>query len=103
MESLVYLANGRDYLLHVATVEWLYSYDVTSQSRYYVSYEVDARMIDVAREKVIGNSSCTYDTKKMGEPLVSHGELLANDAAYVKQALDEAITFCAEKISGELF
>lgn len=103
MKSLVHLANGRDYLLHVATVEWLYSYDVANRSKYLVNYEVNTRLIDVAEKKVIGKSSCSYDTKSAGKPLVSHGKLLANDSAYIKQALSDAAEVCAEKVANELF
>jgi hypothetical protein len=103
MGSLVHLANGRDYLLHVATVEWLYSYDVENRSKYLVSYKVDTRLINVAAKKVLGKSSCSYNTKSAGEPLVSYEKLLANDAAYIKQTFSDATTFCVDKVANELF
>lgn len=102
-KDLVRLANGRDYLLDVKTIGWLFSYQVSSPSDYYVQYIVKTRLIDVAKEKSVGQSSCKYDTANAGKPLVRYEKLVENDAAYIKQVLKDASSFCVEKFKTELF
>jgi len=102
MGSLVHLANGRDYLLDVETVSWSFAYKVNLPD-YYVQYSVKARLIDVNKAKSIGRSSCDYDSVIAGKQRVSYGKLVENDAAYIKQALNDASAYCVQKFKSDFF
>ena len=102
MGSLVHLANGRDYILDVETVSWSFAYKVNLPD-YYVQYNVKARLIDVNKATSIGRSSCDYDSVIAGKQRVSYAKLVENNAAYIKQTLNDASTYCVNKFKTDFF
>ena len=96
-------ASGKDYALDVETVGWSFIYDGFSFSEYIVGYSVKTRLIDVKKKKAVSKGMCSYDTKSAGKPNVSYETLVENDAAYIKQALQDATVFCVEKFKKEIF
>ncbi len=92
-------AGNADYILDIASLGWGYSYLGFNFNQFRVGYSVNMRVIDAATGKVISTDSCIYDPKKLGKPTVSHDELLANDAAYIKEELADATRFCIQKFS----
>jgi len=103
MKYLMPLANEKDYLLDVETIGWLVENNSFERSGYYLKYVVETRLIDVRKSKPIGHSTCEYDSTVAGKKLVSYAKLIENDAAYIKLTLDEAATFCVNKLKSELF
>ncbi len=101
--EVVKLAGGSDYVLDVATNGWNFIYDGFHFSDYLVGYSVKVRLIDVANAKTIAEGFSTYDTKSAGKPPVSYEKLLENNAAYIKEALEDATAHCVEKFKTELF
>ena len=103
VQKITKLAQGSDYTLDVMTTGWGFIYGGFKLSDYHVNYSGNFRLIDVAKSKIISEGICIYDTKKAGKPAVKYDDLLENNAAYIKQCLEEAATFCTDKISNELF
>lgn len=97
------LANGSDYALDVATNGWSFMYDGFNFSDYMVGCSVKMRLIEVANSRVISEGVCAYDTKRAGKPLVRYEQLLEDNAAYIKQSLEDATLFCVDKFKTELF
>ena len=102
MKDLVHLANVKDYLLDVETVYWFFLNKEHKRPDYYISYTAKTNLIDVNKSTSIGKSTCEYDTVSAGKPLVSYEKLIENDAAYIKQALNDAANFCINKFTNEL-
>lgn len=103
LAELVKLAGGSDYALDVETNGWNFMYDGFHFSDYIVGYSVKMRLFDVASTKAIAEGFCAYDTKSAGKPRASYDQLLENNAAYIKQTLDDATMSCVEKFKSELF
>ena len=103
LADILKLTDGSDYVLDVETTGWSFIYDGFNFSDYLVGYSVKLRLIDVANVTPIAEGFCAYDTKKAGKPLVSYETLQENNAAYIKQTLDDATTFCVDKFKTELF
>lgn len=102
MADLVFLANEKDYLLDIETIGWEFVNDGFRPSDYYFRYIVRMQLIDVEKASSVGQSLCDYDTGKAGHPYVGYEKLIENNAAYVKQALNEATEFCVEKFKSDL-
>ncbi len=102
-KDLAPLANGRDYMLTVETVGWLFEYRTSNHTEFLLKYIAEARFIDAGKAAEIGDSTCEYDTLDAGAPAVNYRRLVANDAAYIKQTLDDAAAYCADKFAAELF
>lgn len=94
---------GTDYALDMQTLGWSFIYDGFNFSEYIVGYSAKLKLIDVPSQKVISSGFCAYDTKKAGKPNVSYETLMANDAAYIKQVMGDATSFCVDKFKTELF
>lgn len=101
--SIAELARGSDYALDVATQGWSYIYDGFSFGDYFVGYSSKVRLIDVSTSEVVSSGMCAYDAKKMGKAPVSHEELVADNAAYIKQELSEATDLCVREFAANLF
>ncbi len=102
--EIVKLASGSDYALDVMTNGWRFLYDGFNFSEYLVDYMVKIRLIDVANSKSISEGLCFYSTKHTGnKPNVTYEKLMENNAAHIKQTLDDATIFCVEKFKTELF
>ena len=96
-------ASGSDYALDVVTNGWSYMYDGFKFGDYFVGYSSKLRLIDVGSAEVVSSGLCIYDAKKAGKTAVTHDALLANNAAYIKQELNDATNFCIQEFSQNLF
>ncbi len=103
LADILALAGESDYVLDVETNGWSFIYDGFNFSDYLVGYSVKMQLIDVANTTPVVQGFCAYDTKTAGKQLVSYETLQENNAAYIKQALDDAKTFCVDKFKKELF
>lgn len=101
MKDLVHLANVKDYLLDVETAYWFFLNKEYKRPDYYMSYTVKMKLIDVEKSRTVRKSTCEYDTIKAGKPPVSYRQLVENDAAYIKQSLNDATNFCINKFTDE--
>lgn len=101
--EIVKLATGSDYALDVATNGWSFMYDGFKFSDYHVGCNVKMQLIDVASATPISQGVCAYSTKLAGKPAVAYEKLLENDAAYIKQTMEDAAAACAKQFKAELF
>ncbi|WP_428647056.1 hypothetical protein [Roseibium sp.] len=99
ISAIVKASGGANYVLDVASLGWGYTYLGFNFNQFRVGYTVNMRVIDASTGKVISTDSCIYDPKKMGKPAVSHDELLADGAAYIKKELADATRLCVQKFS----
>ncbi len=97
--ALVRAAGDADYILDISPLGWGFNYLAGHFSQYRVGYSANMQLIEVRTGNVLASDSCIYDAKKLGRPAVSYEELLANDAAYLRQELVTAEAYCVEKLS----
>ena len=102
-DSLGAVANDTDYALDVATNGWSYMYDGFNMGDYFVGYSSKLRLIDVKSGEVISSGMCAYNAKEAGKTAVSHETLLSDDAAYIKQELEDATQLCVQEFASNLF
>ncbi|CTQ55621.1 hypothetical protein LP7551_04164 [Roseibium album] len=86
-----------DYILDVASTGWGFNYLPLKLNQFRVVYSAKIRLIDASVGKVLISDTCLYDSISMGKSPVSHEELLANDATYIKAILSDAERYCAQK------
>ncbi len=99
VSALISAAGDADYILDISPLGWGFNYLPGHFSQYHVGFSANMQLIEVRTGKVLASDSCIYNAKKLGREAVSYEELLANDAAYIKQELANAEAYCAEKFS----
>jgi hypothetical protein len=94
-------AGGANYILDGRTLGWSFGYFPTDWSHYRVMYTAKARLIDTASKSVVaqGNCSLTPDSNA-GAP--TYAELIANNAARLKQELSLAGGRCMARLKTEM-
>ncbi|MGB0664638.1 MAG: hypothetical protein ACPGMR_12730 [Pontibacterium sp.] len=95
--------SGYDYVLDVRTGYWALTYFPTDWERYRVLYNVKARLIDVANEKVIAEAFCARVPKEQGDSPKTYDQLINRNAAGLKAELRAAGDFCLQDLSNKLF
>jgi hypothetical protein len=100
-ELAVLARDKAQLLLDVQTTYWAFAYFPTNWTRYRVMYFARARLIDTRSGEVLGSASCKRTTDdEAGAP--TYDELLANEAAVLKQKLQTAGAECAKTMKAEL-
>lgn len=96
--------SNNDYVLDVQTVYWSAIYFPTNWVRYQVLYTARSRLIDTKQARVVAESGCArrqWPGSSDGAP--TYDELLADDAARLKQTLAEHAESCFEEMSKQMF
>ncbi len=93
--------SDADLVLDIRTKGWGFTYFPTDWKHYRVTYNAKMRLIDTATRTVVHKANCNRMPKRTGtEP--TRKQLLANNAALLKQKLDEQASICAEKFKKKL-
>ncbi len=93
--------SGADLLLDVQTVNWGFAYFPTDWNNYRVIYSAKARLIDTKTRKVLAEGFCSRVPDKTDDA-PSHEELLANQAARLKQELQVAADHCISEFRAKV-
>jgi hypothetical protein len=93
--------SGADLLLDVQTVNWGFAYFPTDWNNYRVIYSAKARLIDTKTRKVLAEGFCSRVPEKTDDA-PSHEELLANQAARLKQELEAAADHCISEFRAKV-
>jgi hypothetical protein len=92
---------GADLLLDVQTTRWDYRFLPRNWLHYKVTYAAIVRIIDVRRSKVLMAFTCERQSPLERAP--THDELLANQAARLKQELASSAERCATALRPLLY
>lgn len=90
-----------DLVLDVQTVNWGFAYFPTDWNNYRVIYSAKARLIDTRTRKVLAEGFCSRVPEKTDDA-PSHEELLANQAARLKQELEAAAQHCVSEFRSKV-
>ena len=93
--------SAADILLDVQTVNWSFAYFPTDWNNYRVIYSAKARLIDTRTRKVLAEGFCSRVPEKTDDA-PSHEELLANQAARLKQELEAAAQHCVSEFRSKV-
>ncbi|HEX9982924.1 MAG TPA: hypothetical protein VGF69_06655 [Thermoanaerobaculia bacterium] len=85
--------TGSDLLLDIQTVNWSFGYFPSDWNNYRVIYNAKLRLIDTKSGKLLAAGFCSSIPDKSADA-PSHDELLADNAARLKQELTEAADHC---------
>jgi hypothetical protein len=92
-----------DLYLQVRTENWGVTYFPGDWAHYRVFYEASLELHDSRGQRVIASGQCQAPLTEDPTGAPTWDELLARRALFVRDRLDEAATFCAQKLSRELF
>lgn len=101
MAELSEVAHYKGNIFDVETITWRLGYFPLDESHYRVQYFARARLIDASAGRLIATSDCAY-TSDNDHPSPTYNDLLANDAALLKQKLSAAAMKCTETFSRDL-
>lgn len=98
-------ASAKDkarYLVDVQTIGWGFGYFPTDWSHYRVFYNAKARLIDAQSKSFIAEGFCKrFPAEQEGAP--TYDELMANEAALLKEKLSKAMSECVTSLQAEMF
>jgi hypothetical protein len=101
-EAKISTATGKaGLILDVQTLVWGFIYLPLDLTHYKLMYTARSRLIDAARGKQLAQAPCTYDDPDTN-PRPSYDEMLADNAAKLKDMLKKATDFCAIKMQATL-
>jgi hypothetical protein len=103
LEIMIKLGGSKDYVLDVATNRWGFINYGFNYSKYMVTYSATLRLIDIKAARVIAEGDCLYDWETIGKDFVPYEQLMANDAAVIKQSLSESVNYCTKYYLKNLF
>ena len=106
--TLVKTAGGArrwdtDLVLQVSTTSWSMFAFRDAPLHYRVSYEARLELRDASGTEVLASGQCETPYPKNSQGAPTYDEMLADGARLLKQRLDAAVAFCAEKFARELF
>lgn len=91
-----------DLLLDVQTTQWGFGFFPMNWSHYRIMYGVRARLIDVKTMAILAEGTCTR-SPETDEGAPTYAELLRDNAARLRQELQGAAQYCAEKLRADIF
>lgn len=94
--------SGADLLLDVQTVNWTFVYFLPDLTRYRVVYSAKLRLIDTKTGKGVAEGFCARVPEK-SDDAPSYDELLADQAARLKQELATAADHCISDFRAKVF
>ncbi len=94
--------DGVDYVLDVRTVNWSFAYFPSDWNNYRVIHNARMRLIDTETGDVIAQGFCSRIPEKTSTA-PSKDELLAENAARLKQELQIAADECIENLKANVF
>ena len=89
------------YALDVETVNWSTNYFVSDWSRYRVIYTAKARLIDLRGGAVVAEGFCKRIPESVADA-PTYDELMADNAARLKQELGLGADACVESLQAEM-
>lgn len=93
--------SDADVLLDVQTINWSFVYFPTDWNSYRVIYSAKIRVIDVKKSKLLAEGFCSRIPEN-SETAPSHDELLADQAARLKQELRIGADHCVEEFRNKV-
>lgn len=94
--------QSSSYLLDVRTINWSFGYFPSGWNQYRVIYSAKAKLIDTSSQQVVAEAFCSRVPEKTTDA-PSHDELLANNAARLKQELQIAADHCVKELSSKIY
>jgi hypothetical protein len=94
--DLAKAASSSDIALDVRTLGWAFAYFPTSWARYRVIYNARLRLVDTKSGKVLAEGLCSRVPVQTPES-PSYEQLLADNAARLKQELRAAADYCVSE------
>jgi len=91
-----------DLILDVRTLAWSFSYFPTNWNHYKVGYGVQIRLIDVKTQSILAEGAFGHHGEETPDA-PTKDELLANNAARLKQELQKYATLCIEDFKKKIF
>lgn len=92
---------GYSYAVDVTSTGWSFIYDGFNFSDYYLRYGAEFHLIDIGSGTAIAEGNCSYNSKEeVGT--VKYEDMMANDAAYIKEQLKAAADNCIGQFSENL-
>lgn len=99
--ELAAAATGADFVLDVEDNGQSFFYYPTSWTHYWVATNINVRVVDVHKSKLIAEGHCAVNSQQDPNP-PTKDELLANKAARLKSLLDSQAAECAGKFKREV-
>ena len=85
-----------DLILDVRTINWSTTFFLNSWNKYKVTYVASLRLIDAKSQKVIAEGIFGRNPPKATSDAPTHKELLANNAAWLKEELNRDAELCVQ-------
>lgn len=101
VEELTAQVDDSRLLLDVQSLGWRFVHFPTSFGKYRVGYGVRMRLVDTSTSEVLAEAQCGHATPEKAEDAPTHDELVANNAAILKQKLEEAARYCASEFKSK--
>jgi hypothetical protein len=92
-----------DLVLEVTTKTWSLFYFPTDWTHYRVWYEASMELRDARDQRLLASGDCLAPRPEDSKGAPTYDEMVDRHAAMLKQKLNEAAAFCAQKYSRELF
>ena len=93
--------SGAQYVLDVKTFNWTLAYYPTNWAGYRLMYSARMRLIDTASKSVVSETMCQTTQGDDKNP-PSKDQLLANQAALLKEYVDKAARGCIDVLSRDV-
>ena len=98
--SVARVARGADLVFDVHPLSWSLEPRLMrnpwQKHHYYVTQEIQFRVIDVASARILRDGKCVRTTQTQADPLPTRDELLADHAKGLRSVLDAQRDFCIE-------
>jgi hypothetical protein len=98
-KAILAASPGADLVLHLRASSW--GFAPTSTDAYAIGYEGTLTLIDARSESVVAEGICTFKPAGTSDS-PSYKELLANNAAVLREMLDAITEACLEDYGGRV-
>lgn len=96
VDQLTAQVNDSRLLLDVRTMGWNFGYFPTVWNKYRVNYSAKMRLIDTSTNEVLAESMCAKSSHEDSNSAPTYDELVADQAALLKQELQSIADFCID-------
>jgi hypothetical protein len=94
LDELTAQVSDSRLLLDVRTMGWNFVYFPTTWDKYKVGYSAKLRLIDTSTKEILAESMCSKSSHEDSDTAPTYDELVANQAAKLKQELRAAADYC---------
>jgi hypothetical protein len=95
-------SNGARFAIDVQTINWGFSYFPTDWTHYRLFYVAKAKLINLETRQVIAEGGCKI-IKKDNANAPTYDQLVENQAALLKQMINNATSECLQQMQTEAF